>query len=193
MTWYDDAVAFRHELARAAVEEAMPPTRRIAVQRRILSTLRATPGGEIDPARLAHHAEAARDVATVLEFAPRAAVHACSTGAYREAAAQYARALRAGGATLSPQQRAELLEGRSRACYLADDQLEAIDVRPRGDPSRREAGRSGREARDLTELSSYLFCRGLLGEAREAIGEATRLIKGPDESAMSLSSAPTGR
>ena len=125
------------------------------------------PTVEIDAARLAHHAEAARDVEAVLEFAPKAAVRACSTGAYREAAAQYARALRVGGTTLPPQRRAELLEGRSRACYLADDQVEAIAVVTEAIAMPPRAGRTAtHEARDLTELSSYLVCRGLLGEAR---------------------------
>jgi len=182
VTWDDDAVAFRHELARAAVEDAMPPTRRIALQRRILAALCAAPEGDIDPARLAHHAEAARDVEAVLEFAPRAAVRACSTGAYREAAAQYARALRVGGTTLPPQRRAELLEGRSRACYLADDQIEAIAVVREALESRSEQGAPAHEARDLAELSSYLVCRGLMRDARDAMHEAGRLVEGQDES-----------
>ena len=131
--------------------------------------LRAAP---IDPARLAHHAEAARDVDAVLEFAPAAAARASATGAYREAAAQYARALRVGGTALSPRGRAELLEGRSRACYLADDQLEAIAVVREAIASRRAEGASTHEARDLTELSTYLSCRGLLSEAEEAMAEA---------------------
>ena len=37
--------------------------------------------------------------------------------------------------------------------------------RPRAIASRREEGSTAREALDLTELSAYLFCRGLLGEA----------------------------
>ena len=148
----------------------MPPTRRLGLQRRILEALTAEGAGEIDPARLAHHAEAAGDTDAVLEFAVAAAARAVSTGAYREAAAQYARALRVGGAALPAGRRAELLEGRSRACYLADDQLEAIDVVREAIASRRE--RAPRRARRAisTELSSYLFCRGLLGEARGGTG-----------------------
>ena len=46
------------------------------VQRRILAALLDARDGEIDPARLAHHAEAARDVEAVLEFAPAAAARA---------------------------------------------------------------------------------------------------------------------
>ena len=74
--------------------------------------------------------------------------------------------------------------GRSRACYLADDQVEAIAVVTEAVQCRREQGAPADEARDLTELSSYLVCRGQLGNAREAMNEATRLIEGADESAQ---------
>jgi predicted ATPase len=65
-------VAFRHELARLAIESAMPPNRRVALNRRALSALAAHTSGDPDVARLAHHADAAGDAAAVLEWAPRA-------------------------------------------------------------------------------------------------------------------------
>ena len=108
-------------------------------------------------------------------FAPLAASRAAAVGAYREAAAQYARALRF-GAGLSPGERAALLEGRSRACYLADDQAEAIEVIREAIEVRRAEGAPERQARALAELSSYLFCRGFLTEGHEAIAEATDLV-----------------
>ncbi len=181
VTSEDVTVTFRHELGRAAVEDAMPPTRRIALQRRILAALMAR-DDEVDPARLAHHAEAAGEAGAALVFAPAAAARAVAAGSYREAAAQYARALRLAGPTLSPARRADLLEARSRACYLADDQLEAMAVIREAITCRREEGAPSHEARDLMELASYLACRGLLDEAREATAEATRLIAGDEES-----------
>jgi DNA-binding CsgD family transcriptional regulator len=177
-----DAVAFRHELARAAIEGAMPPTRRVALQRHILASLCDAPDGLVDPARLAHHAEAAHDVDAVLRFAPAAAARASATGAYREAAAQYARTLRVAGTALSPSRRAELLEQRSRACYLADDQLEAITVVREAIETRKAKGPRACEARDLTELSTYLMCRGLLREGEEAMADAARLTAGAGDS-----------
>lgn len=182
VAWDDDAMSFRHELARASIAAAIPPTRRVSLERRILAALRQAER-DIDPARLAHHAEAAQDTEAVLELAPAAAARASATGAYREAAAQYARALRAGGSALPPGRRAELLEGRSRACYLADDQLEAIAVIRGAIECRAAEGAAQHEARNLSELSSYLRCRGLLQEAREAIAAATSLIDGCAESA----------
>ena len=68
-----DRVAFRHEIARVAIEDTMLPDRRIALHRRALAALTAPAGRRADPARLAHHAEAAGDVGAVLEFAPAAA------------------------------------------------------------------------------------------------------------------------
>ena len=88
------AVAFRHELARLAVEAEVPPRRRAALHREVLDRLDARGA---DPARLAHHAEAAGDAAAVLRHAPVAGEQAARLGAHREAAAQYARALRWAG------------------------------------------------------------------------------------------------
>ena len=88
------AASFRHELARLAVEDSIDPQRQVELHRSALQALRAPPSGRPDLARLAHHAEAADDAAAVLELAPRAAEQAAALGAHREAAAQYARALR---------------------------------------------------------------------------------------------------
>lgn len=57
---------FRHELARAAVEAAMPPARRLALHGDLLRMLAARPAGSVALAHLAHHARQAGDVAAVL-------------------------------------------------------------------------------------------------------------------------------
>jgi len=111
------AVAFRHELARLAIEESLAPRQRVALHRRALAALADPPDGRPDPSRLAHHAEAAGDPAAVLQFAPAAAERASSVGAHREAEAQYARALRFAD-DLPAQRRAELLE-----CFAAEGYL----------------------------------------------------------------------
>jgi predicted ATPase len=77
-------VAFRHELARRAVEEALEPLRRAKLHRRVLEALRRADGA--DPARLAHHAELAGDGEAVVEHASAAAAEATKLGAHREAA-----------------------------------------------------------------------------------------------------------
>ena len=91
------ALKFRHEIARLAVQEAIPAHRRGLIHARILDALRRS-GGD-DDARMAFHAEGAGDGPAVLRYAPAAARRAAELGAHREAAAQYGRALRfAGGA-----------------------------------------------------------------------------------------------
>jgi predicted ATPase len=83
-----DAVGFRHEIARVAVEEMLSPHARVMLHRKALATLaaqRAYP----DPARLAHHAEAADDAEAVLRYAPIAGARAAGVWARLQAATQF--------------------------------------------------------------------------------------------------------
>ena len=63
-----EGVRFRHELTRRAIVDALPASRRIELERRVLAALLAS--GVADPARLVHHALAAGDVDAVVEWAP---------------------------------------------------------------------------------------------------------------------------
>lgn len=109
-------VRFRHEIARVVIEESLSPGRRITLHRRALSVLeKEEPPG--DPARLAHHADAAGDAAAVLRHAPPAAAAAASAGAHREAARLYARALELAD-RLPDGDRAGLLERYAREGYF---------------------------------------------------------------------------
>jgi predicted ATPase len=112
-------VAFRHELARVAIEESIPPNRRVTLHRAALAMLEARGGESPDSARLAAHAEAAGDREGVLRWAPEAAERAARGGSHREAAAQFARALRF-GAGLPVKRRADLLQRRVDECWLTD-------------------------------------------------------------------------
>ena len=118
-------VAFRHELARIAIEESLEPERTVLLQRRAVAALAEPAIGAPDLARLAHHAEAAGDTGAVLRFAPAAAEEASTVGAHREAAAQYARALRFAGG-VAPVARAELLERFADECYFTDMRVEGV-------------------------------------------------------------------
>jgi DNA-binding CsgD family transcriptional regulator/tetratricopeptide (TPR) repeat protein len=139
----DGIIAFRHELSRAAILDALLPARTVELHALALGAwlrLNPTPNGL---AALAHHAEAAGDGAAVLAFAPRAGRRAAGLRAHREAAEQFARALRWAHA-LAPRDRAALYEERSYECYLIG-QMEAalaaramaLDIwRTEGDPAR---------------------------------------------------------
>ncbi len=169
-------IAFRHELARAAIEESLSPHRRIALHRRALLSLAAPPAGAADPARLAYHAEAAGDTEAVLRFAPAAARYAASIGAHREAGAQYARALRFGGG-LSPGARAALLECRSHECYLTDDMDASIDALEQAIAQWRMSGDQLREGAALTQLVRRLWCGGRSVDSATAEEHALQLLE----------------
>jgi DNA-binding CsgD family transcriptional regulator len=123
-------VGFRHEIARVAIETALPLDRAVTLHRAALAALTAIPRDAADPARLAHHAELAGDVDAVLSHAPAAAERAARVGAHREAAAQFERALRF-AKRLRPKRRAELLDRFSYECYLTDRIPEATEARLR--------------------------------------------------------------
>jgi DNA-binding CsgD family transcriptional regulator len=169
-------MAFRHELARLAVEDSVAPNRRVDLHRKALAALADPPGGARDLARLAHHAEAAGDDDAVLRFAPAAAARAASLGAHREAAAQYARALRFGG-RLPAAERADLLEGRSRECFLTDQYDEGIAALEQELEYRRALGDRLEEGDALRRLSTFLWCPGKTAEAERSARDAVALLE----------------
>jgi DNA-binding CsgD family transcriptional regulator/tetratricopeptide (TPR) repeat protein len=75
--------AFRHELARLAIEADLDLGLRRALHQRAVEALLLRPG--IDPARIAHHAEAAGDDETLATSARRAFLLAATRTAHREA------------------------------------------------------------------------------------------------------------
>ena len=171
-----DALAFRHELSRQAVLQAISPARRLALHRRVLEVLRGRPDGQDDPAVLAHHAELAADSEAVLAYAPAAARRAASLGAHREAAAQYARALRYAD-RLAPDQRALLFEGRSYECYLIGQLPEAVAARQAAVATWRSLGNRLKEGESLRWLSRIEWFSGRKAEAEEAARAALSVLE----------------
>ena len=170
------AVAFRHELARLAVEESIAPDRELALHRAALQALLSSPAAAIDLARAAHHAEAAGDAAAVVRFAPAAAARAAALGAHREAAAQYERALRFREA-LEPAERADLFDRCAVECYLVDRNAEAIEALEHALAYHRLVGDRLREGATLTRLSDYLWCPGRTADADRASRESIALLE----------------
>lgn len=169
-------VGFRHELARLAIESATSPVRRLALHRIALAAL-ADAGHDADLAALAHHAEAAGDVASVVRWAPRAAEQAASSRAHREAAAQYARALRFADAE-PVSVRAELLERCAHECYLTAQMDEAIAAQQAAVTCYQELGDRRAEGNALRALSRLLFFAGRVHEAEPIAVEAVDLLEG---------------
>lgn len=156
-----DGIVFRHELAREAIADEIEPLRRVSLHRIALRVLR---GSGADVARLAHHADAAGDIAAVEEFAPIAAAEAAARGAHREAAAQYRRVLRV-ATNLGPARRADLLELGGLECYLVDRFDEAVDWLAAAVELRRSHGDVAAVADALRQLSSVQRCGGHRADA----------------------------
>jgi DNA-binding CsgD family transcriptional regulator/tetratricopeptide (TPR) repeat protein len=175
-------VGFRHELARLAIAETIMPGRRITLHRAALHALMASPPGRADPARLAHHAEQANDAEVVLALAPTAGDQAAAAGAHREAAGQYARALRFADELPSPT-RAHLHERHSYECYLSDQPELALEARRQALAIYRTLGDRRGEGESLCWLTRLLFFASHDAEA-DATGRAAIAV---------LESLPPGR
>jgi DNA-binding CsgD family transcriptional regulator/tetratricopeptide (TPR) repeat protein len=167
-------VAFRHELARLAFEEGIPPSRRFALHRAALEALSDSHDGRNDPARLAHHAEAAGIPERVLLHAPAAAERASSAGAHREAAAHYEQALRYAD-ELPKDQLARLLEHASYESYLIDRYDDAIEALERAAALRRELGDQHGDGEALRMLSERLWCPGRVDDSERLAHRALAL------------------
>ncbi len=170
-------VAFRHELARLAIEQSLSPHRRPALHRTALRALEGQVPGPADPARLAHHAEAAGDAAAVLRYAPVAAEQAASSGAHREAAAQLQRALRFADG-LATDERATLLESLSFECYLTDQSQDAVGAQEQAVDGWRELHDERRTGAALAALAARYWCVARIAEAGAAGHEAVRVLEG---------------
>ncbi len=177
----DDAFVFRHELARQAVLEAMTPTRRMSLHRLVLQALRSRPMPTRDLARLAHHAESAGDEAAVHEFAPAAARDAAANGAHRQAAEQWARALRQPVADAG--RHAALLEAYAWEAQLTGWMDDSIDARCKAVRLWREVGDRDHEAVALSLLAVDLIVAGRNPEGEAAMREALALLEPGGETA----------
>ena len=171
----DGTTSFRHELARRAIEDAMPPLRARDLHARLLAALRSLPEEPALLDRLVHHAERAGDVATVVRLAPLAAEHAALLGAHREAAAHLATALRH-GSQLEPRRRAELLEARAQQCYLNDWQNEAIEECTAARDLWHELGDRRREGDCLRWLAKMCSCSARSQDARRYAAMAVETL-----------------
>jgi DNA-binding CsgD family transcriptional regulator len=147
-------IAFRHELARLAIEDSLLPLRRRELHRRALTALACSHAGALDLARLAHHAEAAADADAVLRYVPAAAVHAASVGAHREAAVLYGKVLRFVDQD-DLELRGALLDQRARECYLTGDFADSFDACTEALTCHRALGAVRKEA-DALVLESQL-------------------------------------
>ncbi len=176
LTATPEGVSFRHELARLAVEESLPPTRRVELSRAALRALASPPIGAPDLAALAHHADAAGDKEAVLRYAPAAAERAAELGAHREAAAQYALTLRHTAETPSAE-RVTLLSAYADEAYMTGDLDSALALRREAVVVSRAIGDRLSEGDSLSRLAGPCTRAGLNDEAEAASSAAIELLE----------------
>src|SRR5215813_8060759 len=170
-----DVVAFRHELARRAIEDSLAEPRRRELHALVLKAL-LDRAPEALLARIVHHAAEAGDGAVVLEFAPLAAKQAAGLNAHRESASHYKTALKYTD-TLAPDARARLLEGFSYECFLTGQTDEALNARAQAIQTWTELGNELRRGENLRWMSRITWFLGRRQEAEKYSAEAVAVLE----------------
>jgi DNA-binding CsgD family transcriptional regulator/tetratricopeptide (TPR) repeat protein len=163
-----DGVAFRHELAREAILEAIDPLQRRRLYKMVLQgAARTTGSAKSELAQLAHYAEGAADAPAVIRYGVAAAEAAASLGAHREAAAQYQRVLRF-AVTEPAAERARTLERYAEACATIDNLDDAAKAYRQAVELWRQAGDRLKEGEALAALAWPLVRSGKNADAERA-------------------------
>jgi DNA-binding CsgD family transcriptional regulator len=166
-----DAVVFRHELARRAIESALADTRRRALHRQLLQALPTA-----SATRRVHHADGAGLDADVLQLAPQAAADAARAAAHRQAAALYTMALqRAAGAP--PALRAALLAEQAEQCELIAELDRAQAAREEAIALQHASGDTVGAALGGARLARLMWLRGDAAAGKRLAAEAIALLE----------------
>jgi DNA-binding CsgD family transcriptional regulator len=171
-----EALAFRHELARQIVLASISPPHKMALHRKTLDVLAASPITRHNLSRLAHHAEAASDREAVLVYAPAAAQQAAAASAHREAASLYALALRYAD-DLPADRRALLLEAYAQECRIVGQQTVGIAAQRRALALWRDLGKPLQQGKNLAELMSMLIHAGQTAEVEQGSQAAVAMLE----------------
>ncbi|THK39183.1 LuxR family transcriptional regulator [Ensifer sp. MPMI2T] len=180
------ALMFRHELARQATLDRLPPSFQRSLHAKVEAAISQRPTAHASAllSRRVHHAAGAEDGARVLELAPQAAAQAARLGAHREAASHLAAALKY-VAQATPEQAAQLYEDWAYEAGLALLVYEpVIQAHHRAIEIWRELGRTDKIGPNLCRLSRLHWRRGE-GEpaedyADQAVREMEKLPPGPE-------------
>ncbi|HEX6034552.1 MAG TPA: AAA family ATPase, partial [Anaerolineales bacterium] len=171
----DSSLAFRHELARQAVEDSLPVGRSRDLHTNILAALLRRESASLPLTRLVHHAVRAGDEEAMLRYAPAAARQASALGAHREAASLYKTSLSV-ASRLSPEAQAGLLEGLSFESYLTANIEDAIQARMQAVRIWQQLDRHDRVGACRWRLSGLYWIVGNSKEARQYANDAIEIL-----------------
>ncbi len=172
----DHGLQFRHQLTQEVLLDALSPVRATELHRKVLAAWLSRSPAANDLATLAHHAEAAGDADAVMTFAPAAARRANELGAHREAAAQYARALRFCDPSETEQQ-INLLERWNRECFATGQNQDAIDAAAKLVSIARSTGDTSMEAYWHASMAANYVVTGRNAEADRASKTSIELLQ----------------
>jgi DNA-binding CsgD family transcriptional regulator/tetratricopeptide (TPR) repeat protein len=167
-------IAFRHELARRTIEDALAEERRRALHARVLHALQHR--GGIDPARLAHHARGAGEDHALATAARDAALLAARRTAHQEAVRHGEAALSVRG-ELDADDVAALQVGLVLPLIACARAEEAARLAAEAVEHWRGAGDQRREAQALEVLSGAVASQGRPLDAQPIVEQAVALLE----------------
>jgi DNA-binding CsgD family transcriptional regulator/tetratricopeptide (TPR) repeat protein len=169
-----DSIAFRHELARRAIEQSLPELRRQALNALVVRALLGREQPE--RARLMHHAVQARDADTIVAVGPAAGREAELAGAHRQALAHYSAVLPHLD-RLPLGERAAVLDAYGWELYNAHRFREAVDAGRAAAELYERVGDAVGLGGCLVRVSRHLFMAGDTGAAEEAAQRAVHVLE----------------
>ena len=173
LKYHNESLAFRHELGRLSVANAIPRARAQELHQSILCSLIEH---QADLSQLVHHAVQAQDVKALLKYAPRAAQQAAFAGAHREAVAHLATTLRFVD-SLSAPERAQLFEMHATECNVTNQVATALDSATQALKIWQEMGDAESQARVLLLIGRQYWKSGENATANRYVAEAIALLE----------------
>jgi len=167
-------IAFRHELTRRAIADAVPSARLMALNQRVLDALINHDGSDV--ARIVHHAAQAGDQDAIIRYGPAAGRDAAGAGAHREAVAHFGLVLEHPG-RFGRGEHAELLAQYAIECYTIGAIDKAVEAGRHAVEENRSLGDLRQLGACLRWLSRIWWMAGDRANAEQASREAISVLE----------------
>jgi len=174
-------IAFRHELTRRAVADAVPAARLMALNQRVLDALIDHDGSDVS--RIVHHAAQAGDQDAIIQYGPVAGRDAAGAGAHREAVAHFGLVLEHQD-RFAPGERAELLAQYAIECYTIGAIDKAVGAGQRAVEETRSLDDPCPLGSSLRWLSRIWWMAGNRANAEQAGQEAISVLERAGDSRL---------
>jgi DNA-binding CsgD family transcriptional regulator len=167
-------IAFRHELTRRAIADAVPSARFMALNQAVLDALINHDGSDVS--RIVHHAAQAGDQDAIIRYGPAAGRDAAGAGAHREAVAHFGLVLEHPG-RFGRSEHAELLAQYAIECYTIGAIDKAVEAGRHAVEENRSLGDLRQLGACLRWLSRIWWMAGDRANAEQASREAISVLE----------------